>query len=148
MVQATNGRWNMYKETQGQREQRGEGLRRWEKKRERQIKRTGWEVFYTLSLSSKTLISSIDSWLFRSLTVKRSSHTQTHTLSPDPHTHTFSYLSYMHTYTVGYYSGTGYEVPWGQSLHNPENFSSRNRKVCIFNCSLLWRPENTACQQQ
>jgi len=31
----------MYKETQGQREQRGEGLRRWEKKRERQIKRTG-----------------------------------------------------------------------------------------------------------
>lgn len=56
-------------------------LRRWERRRERQIERTGWEVLYPSSPSSKTLISSIDSQFFRSLAVKCSSHTHiwTHT---------------------------------------------------------------------
>lgn len=118
-------------------------LRRWERRRERQIERTGWEVLYPSSPSSKTLISSIDSQFFRSLAVKCSSHTHiwTHThrgwcthVQPSLPTHTL-------THTPDYYGWTGYEVPhWG--------FNSRNSKVCIFNCSLCRRTPNKTCQKK
>lgn len=81
-------------------------LRRWERRRERQIERTGWEVLYPSSPSSKTLISSIDSQFFRSLAVKCSSHTHiwTHThrgwcthVQPSLPTHTDTH-THIHTH--------------------------------------------------
>lgn len=84
--------WERHGDAERMRRGKREG-RRWERRRERQIERTGWEVFYPSSPSSKTLISSIDSWLFRSLAVKCSSHA--HICA---HTHTFN-LSFPHIHT-------------------------------------------------
>lgn len=61
---------------------------------ERGGKGTGREVFYPSSTSSKTLISSIDSWLFGSLAVK-CTHTLCHTAA-----HRIQHVS---SYTPGYH---------------------------------------------
>lgn len=88
-------------------------VKRWERRRERQIERTGREVFYPSSPGSKTLISSIDSWLFRSLAVKCSLHTcmDTHSVAL-LHTHS-TFLSFTHTHR-------GYKVAYSLPSHNTE----------------------------